>query len=629
MLRTIRKYQKSVLGVVSIGLVALAMSGFGMNYFSKHDVPYAIKVGSTEIPYSQLATERRATEDRYQQMLGQAYSQLFKTLQQDLPQQVVDQVVDREVLQQAAKQAGLYVGDDQLRAYVLQKVFPNGFNQEQYSDLLRRQGVDARQFEDTLRQGLAQEQLTQLVNLAALPSEYEAKAFLQREEQSYDIQYVAMNPKPILDTLPDAPDEAIKSYYESNSASFETPSEVSYEYAEFKPEVFEPKVEVHPEDIELEYTENLKHFMTPLEINVRHIQINVAKDADEATKKKAQDKANEVLNKLKSGEDFAALAKQYSNDTATALLGGSLGWLKRGTMNPAFDKAAFELGAGALSDVIEAPYGFHIAKVEERHEPQQKSLEDVKAEIEKTIRKREAPALAASLAQEYADEFKKTTVSLAEFLKQKGLEDIALIAPLSSETSTGSNASLTKAVLSLNGDSGVVELKNSFIVHVLQRKESAIRPLSEVRSEIIATLKAQAASEALVKKASEIVAKISDGSLKTIADVATAAGSQVVSSPKTKLHDQVSGFLGDKKVKDAITGITIPPHLIADSFLFDGNVYLLQVNATELPAEKDIAPKVAEQKEQVAQKLSQTLSRELSEKLKSETEIDVKPEALR
>ena len=138
------------------------------------------------------------------------------------------------------------------------------------------------------------------------------------------------------------------------------------------------------------------------QVHARHILISMKSDApaaeereeeepakeksQELTKPQARAKAEEVLKRVRGGEDFASLAKQFSTDPGSKENGGDLGWFGRGRMVPEFEKAAFALQAGQISEIVESPFGFHIIKVDERRtgDPQQAS-DAVEREKEKKV----------------------------------------------------------------------------------------------------------------------------------------------------------------------------------------------------------------------------------------------------
>ncbi len=113
-------------------------------------------------------------------------------------------------------------------------------------------------------------------------------------------------------------------------------------------------------------------------------QDDKGKDLSEEKKKEAKKKAEEVLAKAKKGEDFAELAKKYSQDTVSAQKGGELGTFGRGEMVSEFEDAAFNMKSGEISELVESSFGYHIIKVSDRID-KQGTFEEVKGEIKNIL----------------------------------------------------------------------------------------------------------------------------------------------------------------------------------------------------------------------------------------------------
>ena len=125
------------------------------------------------------------------------------------------------------------------------------------------------------------------------------------------------------------------------------------------------------------------------EIKASHILITTLNDmgeqlTEEETAKKESD-AQDILARIKQGEDFEALAKEYSDDKASASNGGDLGYFAKGVMVPEFEEAAFKLEKGQVSDVVKSSFGYHIIKVDDKRE-EITSYEDEKENILGAIR---------------------------------------------------------------------------------------------------------------------------------------------------------------------------------------------------------------------------------------------------
>jgi peptidyl-prolyl cis-trans isomerase D len=146
----------------------------------------------------------------------------------------------------------------------------------------------------------------------------------------------------------------------------------------------------------------------PDEVKVRHILIKVPAGADAKTDAAAKQKAEDLLKQIKGGADFAALAKANSDDPGSKEQGGELGMIQRGVTVPAFEKAAFELQPGKVSDVIKTQFGYHILQVEEKQTAHLKPLEEVKAQIVATLTRQQEAEQQAAFAQQLATEAGKS-----------------------------------------------------------------------------------------------------------------------------------------------------------------------------------------------------------------------------
>lgn len=137
--------------------------------------------------------------------------------------------------------------------------------------------------------------------------------------------------------------------------------------------LLESRIEITDEEIKTYFDENKESFNQPEQVKASHILVE-----DEET-------ANVVAEKLAAGEDFAELAKEYSTDTTNAESGGDLGFFGKGTMVEEFEKVAFSMDLGTVSDPVKTDYGYHIIKVTDKKEAKEAVLEDHKEEIKEML----------------------------------------------------------------------------------------------------------------------------------------------------------------------------------------------------------------------------------------------------
>jgi peptidyl-prolyl cis-trans isomerase C len=146
-----------------------------------------------------------------------------------------------------------------------------------------------------------------------------------------------------------------------------------------------PKISVKPEQLTDFYTKNPDQFKQPERVHASHILIGVPRGADAAAKAQAHAKAEQILKDVKAGKDFAALAKEHSQDPGSAVNGGDLGFFQQGQMVGPFNDAAFSLASGAVSDLVETEFGFHIIKVTEKQAARTVPLDEIKPRLEQFL----------------------------------------------------------------------------------------------------------------------------------------------------------------------------------------------------------------------------------------------------
>jgi peptidyl-prolyl cis-trans isomerase C len=150
-----------------------------------------------------------------------------------------------------------------------------------------------------------------------------------------------------------------------------------------------PAVKVSEEEARRFYQQNPERMRRPEQVRVRHVLINVPKGATAPQKQEARQKAEALLARIKGGEDFAAVARESSEDAGSRGEGGLLPWLARSESVPAFEQAAFGLKPGETS-VVETPFGFHVMRLEEKRPAGTVAFEDVRPQIEQWLSRQQA-----------------------------------------------------------------------------------------------------------------------------------------------------------------------------------------------------------------------------------------------
>ena len=181
-------------------------------------------------------------------------------------------------------------------------------------------------------------------------------------------------------------------------------------------EKFEKDVEISEDEMKKYYEENKDDFYVDT-VTASHILIKTIDDEgnelSDTKKKEAKKTAEEALEKVKAGEDFATIAKEYSEDSS-ASSGGELGTFGRGEMVTAFEDAAFGMKVGEISDIVETEYGYHIIKVTDKVDKQE-TYDEVKDEIKSILASEKYTEYVEKLKNDSTIEQKEDVVKSAKF----------------------------------------------------------------------------------------------------------------------------------------------------------------------------------------------------------------------
>lgn len=303
--------------------------------------------------------------------------------------QVVQSLIAERALAYEAQRQGIRVSDEDVNVSI-QNSLPPGYFQdgklvkkEQFEAALAAQNLTVADLKaDTARQLLA----TRLRDIAlegtvVSPAEIE-KIFRQRGQKA-KIEYVIISPAKYQSEVK-TDDAAMKQFYDKNHSQFQAPAKKSISYLVFDPAQIESSIQVSEADLQREYNANLDKYRVPERAKARHILFFTNKGQNEA---QIKTKAEGVLKQLRSGADFAAIAKSTSEDPGSAPKGGDLGWITHGQMVKPFEDAVFSQKVGDIGDLVKTQYGYHIVQVQEKEQAHLRTFDEAKPEIAATYKK--------------------------------------------------------------------------------------------------------------------------------------------------------------------------------------------------------------------------------------------------
>jgi peptidyl-prolyl cis-trans isomerase D len=328
-------------------------------------------------------------------------------------QRAVEQQIARRVLLVEAARLGLRVSDEELldelrHGPFATEIFPKGqrISLEAYESFVQNNfQMGVQQFETLIADDLLVRKLRSLIEGGITVSDAEVERAYRKSNVKVKLQYGVFTPEEIAKGIHPAESE-LRAYFESHKARYADalPEKRKARYVLISLAALQSQTPVTRDDLQRYYNERLDQFRVPETVSVRHILIKTPPPGpdgkvDPKGVEAARARALDVLKQLKAGAKFEDLARKYSEDPGSKDKGGLYENVERGRMVAEFDKAAFSLPKGQISDLVQTSYGFHILRVEEHPAAHLKTLDEVKPQIEAAVAQEKAVRAADTLAR--------------------------------------------------------------------------------------------------------------------------------------------------------------------------------------------------------------------------------------
>jgi peptidyl-prolyl cis-trans isomerase D len=324
-----------------------------------------------------------------------------------------EQLITREALLSEAHRMGLRVGPDEVKDELehgrySSTFFPGGnfIGQTEYENMLGQYNLTPTKFEESVRKDILLTKLQALVASSAGVSETEIHDDFVKQNTKVKFDYAVLKQDDIKKGLHPT-DEELKAFYESHKQAYANsiPEKRKVKYALVETGKSEAGVKITPDDLRAYYNQHRDQYHVPEQVKVSHILIKTPLPGpdgkvDEKGAAEAQRRAEDLLKQVKGGANFEDLAKKYSEDPGSAKQNGSLGWIGKGQTVPEFEKTAFSLPKGPISDLVKSSYGFHIIRVDDKQDAHTKTLDEVKDTIEPVLRHQQGQQIAQKKAED-------------------------------------------------------------------------------------------------------------------------------------------------------------------------------------------------------------------------------------
>ena len=579
MLQNIRDNSQGWIAKTIIGIIVVLMAFTGVEaiFQATTNSQNAAKVNGEEISQGELSQAVDMQRRQLMQQLGKDFDASLLD-EKMLRESALKGLIDRKLLLQGAEKSDFAFSEAALDQVILQTPefqVDGAFSAERFDQVIRQLGYSRLQFRQMLAQEMLIGQLRAGLAGSGFVTDAQVLAFARLEKQTRDFASLNVKADPAAVKLTD---EEVKAYYDEHAKEFMTPDQVVIDYLELKKSSFFDQVSVKDEDLQTAYQKETANLSE--QRRAAHILIEVN---DKVTEAQAKARIEEVQARLAKGEQFEALAKEFSQDPGSANNGGDLGFAGPGVYDPAFETALYALAKDQVSEPVRTDFGFHLIKLLGVEAPQVPTFASLKDKLTRELKTQQVEQRFVEASKQLEDsafessdlaqpaQDLKLTVHTSKPFGREGGEGVAANRAVIT-------AAFSPEVLDEGANSTAIELDPETVI-VLRAKEHlkpAQLPLESVSAAIRGQLTKEHASAAAKTKADELIVSLREG--KTPADQAIDGQNWTVTTAATRTQEGI-----DPTVLQALFRMPKPAAKDKPTFisvtLADGSLVIVRLNA--------------------------------------------------
>ena len=563
-LQSIRERLTGVLAFTILGILVIPFALVGVNqYFTSSGENIVALVNDTEITSNDFNQSFSNYRRRMQSIMGAAYDPVqFDQLV--VRREHLDNLIDQELITQAAQSLGLDVDDDTLAEEIrnIPAFQVDGqFNADVYQARLLSQGMTPRQFQSELRAQFVVSELPKNIAESSFATTAEVKDLvgLLDQKRTFNAVLVAADNG---EEVPQFSDAEIVAWHDTHTDDYQSDEQVVIEYVELDAATLPVGMPPDEDFLRDQFEAQKARFISPEQRQVSHILIQVAADADEAEIETARQTAEDLSRRSQDGEDFATLAMEYSQDQGSASNGGDLGWVESGVMVQAFENAMYELSLEApISEPVQTGFGWHVIQLRDIRESTGMSFEEARPTLVREYEEENAARAFLEQADRLVDLIYEDPTTLESAALVMDLP-VQVAGPFTRAGGEGvaanpevAAAAFSDLVLLQGSVSDPINLDENRLVMIRlkQHLPVALKPVEDVRDEIVATLGDNLARDNAKAKAEELLAAL-QGSDTELEALATESGLEYARHEAVKRNTAVP----DAKLVEEIFRLPAP-----------------------------------------------------------------------